>query len=186
MSVSLCPSLSQSLWRTSLASDNYLLSSKVMCRSLALNNRWASQLFSPRLLLEEHGCVAMLSMNRTAGLTVKMKCEFAKGESGLCLWVLTPGMQPLTQLDQHHIPGHQAQSLESNWRCTKNDMIHLGYYISKNMGFLSISLMEEPQRFSSGNMSLKWYSWWSEDLLSNKDSKGSFSSMLLLTQSFAL
>lgn len=88
----------------------------------------------------------MLGMSRTAGLTVRMKCEFAKGEPGPCLRVLAPGAQPLTQRDQHHIPGHRAQSLESNRRCTKCDMIHVGHYISKNMGFLSIRHMAETWR----------------------------------------
>lgn len=153
MSLSLCLSVcvSQSLWRTSLALDDNLSSTKVMCRSLALTTDEQANSCLPGCCFKSNGCVATLSVNRIAGLTVKMKYEFAKGEPGLCLWVLAPGTQPLIRLDQHHIPGRQAQSPQSNWRCTKCDMIHLGHYISRNMGFLSICRMAEPQRWF-----LKW------------------------------
>jgi len=105
---------------------------------------------------KNYGCGAMHSRSRTAGLKVQMKCEFAGRGGGLAhvLWVLAAGTQPLTGLDQHCIPGHRIQSLESNQRCTECDLLYFGCYRFKRMGLLSIHHVAEMQRWL-----LKWGHW---------------------------
>lgn len=105
--------------------------SVVIFKSLAWTTDLPASLLS-QAAAPSNGCAAELSTNRTAGLVVLMKSEFARGELVSAL-----GTQPPVRLDQHHIPGRHAQSLASNWRCTKCDMLQLGCYISKNMRFLS-------------------------------------------------
>lgn len=86
-SLSVC--LSESSWRTSLALDDNLSSSKVVCRSLAWTTDEQANSSLPGCCFKSNGCGATLSMNRTAGLVIKMKCECARGEPGLCF--MSPG-----------------------------------------------------------------------------------------------
>lgn len=118
---------------------------------------WLEQQMSKPTLLSQAAASRAMGVEQRSAWTEllaswsKWNVSVPGGSLDCVLWVLAPGTQPLTRLDQHHIPGHQAQSLESNQRCTKCDMLHLGHYISKSMGFLLIHCMAELQR-----LLLKW------------------------------